>query len=80
MQSLEAFSEVQQNVEVAPVNSLTLNVSELHNSSPLSGSAQSFNGEPEPRRTNSCDKPSYSQQNTITQLKTEHNNTAGEVT
>ncbi|XP_032401150.1 Fanconi anemia group J protein isoform X1 [Xiphophorus hellerii] len=76
MQSLKAFSEVQQNVEVAPVNNPTLNVSDLSNSSPLSVSAQSFNGEPEPRRTNSCNKPPYSQQNTITQLKTEHSNTA----
>lgn len=80
MQSLKAFSEVQQNVEVAPVNNPTLNVSDLSNSSPLSVSAQSFNGEPEPQRTNSCDKPPYSQQNTITQLKTEHSNTAGEET
>ncbi|XP_014834378.1 PREDICTED: Fanconi anemia group J protein homolog isoform X3 [Poecilia mexicana] len=76
MQSLEAFTKVQQNVEVAPVNSLAFSVSDLSENSPLFVSGQSFSGEPEPRRTNSCDKPSYSQQNTITQLKTEHHNTA----
>ncbi|XP_014903648.1 Fanconi anemia group J protein [Poecilia latipinna] len=76
MQSLEAFTKVQQNVEVAPVNSLAFSVSDLSENSPLFVSAQSFSGEPEPRRTSSFDKPSYSQQNTITQLKTEHHNTA----
>uniref|UniRef100_A0A3B3VGS8 DNA 5'-3' helicase n=1 Tax=Poecilia latipinna TaxID=48699 RepID=A0A3B3VGS8_9TELE len=42
----------------------------------LEAFTKSFSGEPEPRRTSSFDKPSYSQQNTITQLKTEHHNTA----
>ncbi|KAM4742834.1 Fanconi anemia group J protein [Anableps anableps] len=76
MQSLVAFSQVQQNVQVAPADSLTLNVSDLSSSSPLSVSVQSQSGEPEPQRPSSCGKPPDLQQNTSTQLKTEQNNTA----
>lgn len=74
MQSLVAFSQVQQKVEVTPVDIKTPNPANVPSSDLLSVSvhSQSLSGDPEPQRPSSCGKPPDPQQ------KTEPKNTAGE--
>ncbi len=90
MQSLVAFSQVQQKVDVAPANSqiLSSTVSSPNSQLPVTVDGQSLPKASEPQTPGSCVKPLEPQQDTSpssssffshTQLKAEQNEKSGEL-
>lgn len=90
MQSLVAFSQVQQKVEVAPADRQTLSstVSSPNSQLPVTVEGQGLPSASEPQTPRSCAKPLEPQQDTSpstsiffshTQLKAEQNEKSGEL-
>lgn len=90
MQSLVAFSQLQQKVEAAPADSQTLSstASSPNSHLPVTGEGQGLSKASDPQTPRSCVKPPESHQDTSpsafpffshTQLKAEQNEKAGEL-